>query len=194
MRGAALAVSLLAATALLAGMPGARAETLEEKVAPCLACHGEKGTSEIENTPSLGGQKAPYALIQIYMFRDKLRVFDVMNEMTKAFTDDDLRTVSDFIAKLPPPQPVADAGDAARIERGKALIKQNRCDFCHRPDLAGADSVPHIAAQREDYLLKTLREYKSNTRHGYDGSMAEVLQPIPDKDIVDLAYTIARWK
>jgi cytochrome c553 len=179
--------------AILAAASG-RAETLAEKVAPCLACHGETGTSEIDNTPSLGGQTAPYALIQIFMFRDKLRLFDVMNEMTKGFTDDDLRAVSDFIATLPAPKPVADAADAARLEHGRALIKQNRCDFCHRPDLAGADNVPHIAAQREDYLLKTLREYKSNTRHGYDGSMAEVLDRVPDPDIVDLAYTIARWK
>jgi cytochrome c553 len=192
MRGAVLAVMLVAAAAVAGSR--VQAETLEEKVAPCLACHGEKGTSEIENTPSLGGQPAPYALIQIYMFRDKLRIFEVMNEMTKPLTDDDLRSVSDFIATLPPPPPLVDQADATRIERGKALIKQNRCDFCHRPDLAGAENVPRIAAQREDYLLKTLREYKSNARHGYDGSMAEVLQPIPDKDIVDLAYTITRWK
>jgi len=192
MRGA-LVGTMLVLSAALAATPG-RAGPLEEKVAPCLACHGEKGVSEIENTPSLGGQTAPYALIQIFMFREKLRVFDVMNEMAKSFTDDDLRAVSDFIATLPPPQPLADAGDPARIARGRVLIKQNRCDFCHRTNLAGADNVPRIAAQREDYLLKTLREYKSNARHGYDGSMAEVLQPVPDPDMVDLAYTIARWK
>jgi len=193
MRAALVGMMLVSSAALTAVAP-ARAEPLAEKVAPCLACHGEKGTSEIENTPSLGGQKAPYALIQIFMFREKLRVFDVMNEMAKSFTDDDLRTVSDFIATLPPPLPVADAADATRLERGRALIKQNRCDFCHRTDLAGADNVPRIAAQREDYLLKTLREYKSNTRHGYDGTMAEVLDRVPDPDIVDLAYTVARWK
>jgi cytochrome c553 len=56
--------------------------------------------------------------------------------------------------------------------------------------------VPRIADQRGDYLAKTLlaktlREYKSNTRHGYDDTMAEVLQPITDNQIADLAY-IAR--
>ena len=192
MRDALVGVVLVAAAAL-AVTPG-RAETLEEKLAPCLACHGEKGVSETENIPSLGGQTAPYALIQIFMFREKLRVFDVMNEMAKALSDDDLRAMADRIATLPAPPPVTDEADAARIARGRMLIKQDRCDFCHRPNLAGAENVPHIAAQREDYLRKTLREYKDNTRHGYDGTMAEVLQPIPDQDIVDLAYTIARWK
>src|SRR5712691_10856766 len=67
------------------------AETIAERAAPCLACHGEKGQSETENTPSLGAQQAPYALIQLFMFHEKLRVFEPMNEMAKALSDDDLR-------------------------------------------------------------------------------------------------------
>src|SRR6266478_7206874 len=35
-------------------------------------------------------------------------------------------------------------------------------------------------------LVKALREYKSNTRPGYDASMAEVTQPISDAEILDL--------
>jgi cytochrome c553 len=117
-----------------------------------------------------------------------------MNEMTKAFTDDDLRAFSDFIAKLPPPPASPDAGDPARIAQGSALVTANRCNACHNLDLSGKENVPRIAGQREDYLLKTLREYKSNTRHGYDASMAEVLAPITDAQIVELAYTIARFR
>jgi cytochrome c553 len=60
--------------------------------------------------------------------------------------------------------------------------------------LSGRESIPHIADQREDYLVKTLREYKNNTRRGYDGSMAEVLAPVTDAQIVDLAYAIARFR
>jgi cytochrome c553 len=52
--------------------------------------------------------------------------------------------------------------------------------------------VPNIADQREDYLVKALRGYKDNSRHGYDATMAEVMQPISDDQILDLAYYIAR--
>jgi cytochrome c553 len=168
------------------------AETIQERAAPCLACHGEKGQSETENIPSLGGQQAPYALIQLFMFREKLRTFEPMNEMTKSFTDDDLRTFSDFIATLPKPSPPADAGDPARLQRAQALIQQHRCNACHNTDFSGKDNVPRIADQREDYLAKTLREYKDNSRHGYDGTMAEVLQPVTVEQIADLAYYLAR--
>jgi cytochrome c553 len=168
------------------------AATIAERAAPCLACHGEKGQSETENTPSLGAQQAPYALIQLFMFREKLRAFEPMNEMAKPLSDDDLRVFSDFIATLPKPVPPADAGDPARMQRGEALAQQYRCSSCHNPDFSGRDNVPRIANQREDYLAKTLREYKDNSRHGYDGTMAEALQPVSPEQIVDLAYFLAR--
>ena len=41
--------------------------------------------------------------------------------------------------------------------------------------LSGRENVQHIANQREDYLAKTLREYKNNSRHGYDATMADHL-------------------
>jgi cytochrome c553 len=170
----------------------ARAATVEERAVTCFACHGEHGQSEMENTPSLGGQQAPYALIQLFMFREKLRTFEPMNEMTKSFTDDDLRTFSDFIATLPKPAPPADAGDPARMARGLALAQQNRCNSCHNADFSGKENVPRLANQREDYLAKTLGEYKDNSRHGYDGTMADVMGAVTKEQIVDLAYYIAR--
>jgi len=171
-----------------------KAETIEERAVTCFACHGEHGQSETETTPSLGGQQAPYALIQLFMFREKLRVFDPMNEMAKPLSDDDLRAFSDFIAKLPKPQPPTDAGDPARLQRAQALVQQHRCNSCHNTDFSGKDNVPRIADQREDYLTKTMREYKDNSRHGYDGTMAEVLAPVTTEQIADLAYYLARLR
>ena len=184
--------SLIAVLTLAFLASSVQAETIEERAAPCLACHGEHGRSETENIPSLGGQQPPYALIQLFMFREKLRVFEPMNEMVKPFSDDDLRTVSDFIAKLPKPAPPADTGDPARIQRAQAIATQNHCNSCHKADFSGGDNVPRIANQREDYLAKTLAEYKDNSRHGYDGTMAEALQPVTAEQIADLAYFLAR--
>ena len=172
----------------------ANAETIEERAVTCFACHGEHGQSSTENTPSLGAQQAPYALIQLFMFREKLRDFAPMNDMAKALSDDDLRAFSDFIATMPKPAPPADAGDPARLQRAQALAKQYHCNACHNADFSGRDNVPRIADQREDYLLKTLGEYKDNSRHGYDATMAEVLQPVTPDQIADLAYYIARLR
>src|ERR1700716_4086845 len=176
---------------VLAASPG-HAGVDAERTAACFACHGERGQSETENTPSLGAQQAPYLLIQLFMFREKLRAFEPMNEMTKPLTDDDLRTFSDFLAKLPKPAPSADAGDPARMARAQALAQQHRCNSCHNPAFSRKENVPRIANQREDYLAQTLGEYKDNSRHGYDGSMADVMAEVTPAQISDLAYFLAR--
>jgi cytochrome c553 len=176
---------------LLAALPVA-AGSLEERLAPCLDCHGKQGQSANPEVPSLGAQPAFYVMVQLYMFRERLRIVEPMNEMTKGLSDDDLRSMADFIAKLPPPRPLGEPGDPARLERARALIQQHRCNFCHNTNFAGAENVPRLAGQREDYLVKALREYKNNTRRGYDAAMAEVLYAISDEQILDLAHFLAR--
>ena len=177
----------------LVALPAA-AQTVQERLPTCLACHGEKGQSTLPDVPSLGGQQAFYVTVQLLMFRERMRVADPMNDMAKGLTDDDLRSFADIFAKIPPPQPDAGAVDDARMQRAQALVVQNRCNFCHTPSFAGQDNVPRIADQREDYLVKALRGYKDNSRHGYDASMADVMAPITDEQILDLAYYIARVK
>jgi cytochrome c553 len=172
----------------------ASAETMEERTAACFGCHGEHGQSETAYTPSLGGQQGPYALIQLFMFREKLRTFEPMNDMAKGLSDDDLQKFSDFISRLPKPKPPDEAGDPARMQRGLALAQQNRCNSCHNADFSGKENVPRIGNQREDYLAKTLGEYKDNSRHGYDGTMADVMGSVTKEQIGDLAYYIAHYR
>src|SRR3981081_1970695 len=115
---------IIAALAFAFIATSAGAETIAERAAPCLACHGEKGQSETENTPSLGAQQPPYALIQIFMFREKLRVFEPMNELAKELSDDGLRLFSEFIGKMPKPARRRPRADAARPGAGAAASLQ----------------------------------------------------------------------
>ena len=186
----------LAIGALVAGLAALPlgAQSLDERLPTCFACHGDKGTSQLPDTPSLGAQPAFYTTVQLLMFRDRLRVSEPMNEMTKGLSDADLQRAADIISKLPPPEPVSDNPDAARMERGRALGQQHRCNFCHQSNYAGQENVPRLAGQREDYLLKALRGYKGNSRYAYDAQMSEVVYPLKDEDFADLAYFLARLK
>ncbi len=170
------------------------AQTVKERLPICLACHGENGQSQIEGVPSLGAQQAFYVTVQLLMFREKMRVADPMNDMTKGLSDTDLQGFAEIISQLPAPKPAAGSVDEARMRTRSALIQQNRCNFYHTPNFAGQQNVPRIAGQREDYLVKALRGYKDSSRHGYDGSMAEVMAPITDPQILELAYYMARVK
>jgi cytochrome c553 len=180
--------------ALLAGASPAVSADLSEKTGPCLACHGADGQSQAENVPSLGAQQASYTVIQLYMFREKTRLASPMNEMAAELSDGDLQSIADALAALPAPKPPTDPGDPARVEHARAVAERNRCNSCHRPDFSGRESVPRLADQREDYLLKTLREYKSGARHAYEPIMVEVLQPISDADLAELSYYLAHLR
>jgi cytochrome c553 len=183
-----LALAFLIALAVLP----VSAATIEERLAPCLACHGAKGQSDIPEVPSLGAQPAFYLSVQLFMFRERMRSNEPMNALLKGMSDDDLRRVAETIAKLPPPLPAREPPDPARLERAQALVQQHRCNFCHNPDFSGQENAPRLAGQREDYLVKSLREYKNNSRRAYDPSMADVMPPLTDADILDLAHYLAR--
>jgi len=166
----------------------------EARLAACLDCHGTDGQSVIPEVPSLGGQPVFYLTVQLLMFREKLRVVETMNQVMQGLKDDDLRSMATYLAKLPPPEPAGGPIDPNRTERARALIEEHRCNFCHTRNYSGGENVPRLAGQREDYLVKALREYKNNTRRGYDASMADVLFPISDDQLLDLAYFLARLR
>src|SRR5499427_5208373 len=110
-RGIIVAAAVLCSMAL-----PARTQSLEERLPACLACHGENGQSQTSEVPSLGAEPEFYLTIQLYMFREKLRAVEIMNDVTKGLSDDDLRKLASTIAKLPPPRPGA-AADPVRSER-----------------------------------------------------------------------------
>jgi cytochrome c553 len=185
---------LVIAAALVCIASPVRAQTVAERLAPCLACHGESGTSSTPDVPSLGAQPAYFLLIQLFMFRERLRAIEPMTSMLKGVSDDDLRRMADAIAKLPPPKPEASPADPARVERAQELVAQHRCNFCHNGDYSGQENVPRIAGQREDYLIKALRGYKDNTRRGYDAQMSDVVEPLTDAEFADFVHFLARLK
>jgi cytochrome c553 len=177
---------------VLVGAP-ARAQLAAERLPACLACHGERGTSETERVPSLGAQKPDYLIAQLLMFREKQRTAEPMNDMAAGLSDDDLQELADVISKLPPPEPAAPIEAAAAAE-GRALSARYRCGFCHGADLAGRGQIPGIAGQREDYLALTLKAYKTDARPGYNPAMNEASRDILDEHIPILARYLAQFR
>jgi cytochrome c553 len=161
-------------------------------MAPCLACHGESGQSETPEVPSLGAQPPLYLLSQLVMFRERIRVVEPMTALTKGVADSDLRALANLLAKLPRPHADVAPGDPARMARARALIQEHRCNFCHNADFSGEDNAPRLAGQREDYLLKALRGYKDQSRRAYEPQMADVVYPLTDANLADLAHFLAR--
>jgi len=183
---------LLAALLLLTTAP-ALAETkhFPERRQQCLDCHGANGVSPTPETPSLGGMPEYYALLQLVEFRDGNRRSEVMREIVGDMTDDDLRAAAAFVAEQPRPPAPEETGDPERIQRGAIIVSKHRCTFCHGKKLLGGEQMPPLRHQREDYLLKALRDYKAERRLGDRAAMVEVVTPLTDADLADLAHYLA---
>ena len=191
MRRAAAATLLLAALAAA----GSAAAQATDRFALCAACHGAGGVSSMAETPSLAGQHSFYAITQLFLFRQGRRANPVMTAVAKDMTDADLRAYSELIGKLPPaPMAASAAGaglDATRMARGAAMAKQHQCAACHGDDYAGEKQTPRIGGQREDYLARTLADFKAGQRVGYTSAMNEVLAGVSAEALPDLAYYLA---
>jgi cytochrome c553 len=179
--------------ALLLLVSRADAQSVDERFTVCLACHGADGQSRIPETPSLGGQPTFFVVAQLFLFREGRRDNAAMVASAQGLTNSDLTAFADRVAKLPPPPPSEEAPDAARFTRGRRLTLGHPCGVCHNPDFSGREQMPRLANQREDYLLKAMRDYKSGARLGYGGAMSQELAGLSDQDLIDLAHYLSHF-
>ncbi len=116
-----------------------------------------------------------------------------MQPMAATLKDDDIRNVAAFFAAQKPPRADASAKpDAALVAAGRKVVQANRCVSCHKEDFSGAQATPRVAAQREDYLLKALRDFKAGKRIGGGvAAMSDVVYPLNDDDLRALAHFLS---
>jgi cytochrome c553 len=186
----------LSAVALVAGCAPASAADVAAGRAfaqGCAACHGADGVSTMPLTPSLAGEPDYFIQWQLVFFRNGTRKNEVMGPIAESLNDDEIRNLGAYYASLPPPEPEAVPPGDDLAAAGAKLAFQHRCKSCHGDDFAGAGPAARLAGQREDVLLKALRDFKSGTRVGSGGvaSMADVMYALNDADMQALAHYMA---
>ncbi len=82
------------------------------------------------------------------------------------------------------------AGDAAA---GKAAFAGKGCVGCHGPaGISVAPAYPNLAGQKEQYVVKQLKDFKSGARK--DPTMNAMVAAINDADIDNIAAFLATLK
>ena len=118
-----------------------------------------------------------------------------MTAVAKGMGNDDLRGFSDLIGTLPSAASAQSSpADTATQARGAALAAKLHCAVCHGADFAGAQQVPRLAGQREDYLALALKGFRAASRVGYTSAMSEALAGVTPAELADLAHFMAHFK
>jgi cytochrome c553 len=164
----------------------------KEKAEVCAACHGEAGISQTENIPSLAGQPDQFIQWQLVFFRGGSRKNEQMQPIVEQINNEDIRNLGAYFASLTPPEATQSDDNPDLSKKGAQAAVGRRCASCHTDSFAGTKAVARIAGQREDYLLKALRDYKSGVRSGGGmAAMADVAYPLSEEEITALAHYLA---
>ena len=137
---ACLQIAALPIAAFVFLLTPATAQTIAERLAPCLACHGENGTSTTPDVPSLGAQPAYFMLIQLFMFRERLRNVEPMTAMLKGISDDDAAHHGGRDRQA--------AAAAAGDKSGRSSAQRSRAGAGRRSTAAISATTPTIPASR----------------------------------------------
>ncbi|HEY2248177.1 MAG TPA: c-type cytochrome [Bradyrhizobium sp.] len=184
---------LASAVVLLAMFPAHAADLAagKEKAELCVGCHGENGISQMENIPSLASQQDQFIQWQLVYFRAGSRKNEQMQPIVEQLDNEDIRNLGAYFASLTPAKPPADDNPDLSA-KGKQAAAGRRCASCHTDNFAGTRAVARLTGQREEYLLKALRDYKSGQRvGGGQAVMADVAYPLSEEEIEALAHYLA---
>lgn len=163
----------------------------KQKAEMCVACHGEGGISQIENTPSLAGQGDQFIQWQLVFFRAGTRKNEQMRPIVEQLNNDDIRNLGAYFASLTPPKAKAD-DNPDMSAKGAQAAAGRRCASCHTDNYSGTKAIPRIAGQRQEYLVKALHDYKSGVRSGGGmAAMANVAYSLSEEEIEALAHYLA---
>src|SRR5215471_8682092 len=137
----------------------------KEKAQICAGCHGENGISQTESIPSLAGQPDQFIQWQLVYFRSGARKSEQMQPIAAQIDNEDIRNLGAYFSSLTPPKAPPDDNPNLSKKGAQAAVGR-RCASCHTDTFAGTKAVARIAAQREDYLVKALYDFKSGERSG----------------------------
>jgi cytochrome c553 len=192
MRKALVGATVAAMIALGPASHAADIAAGKEKAELCAGCHGDNGISQTENTPSLAGQLDQFIQWQLVFFRAGTRKNEQMQPVVEQLNNDDIRNLGAYFASLTPPKASKPDDNPDLSKKGAQAAAGRRCASCHGDSFAGTKAVARIAGQREEYLVKALRDYKSGVRAGGAmAAMADVAYPLSEEEIEALAHYLA---
>lgn len=133
--------------------------------ASCNGCHGPKGVSNTQGTPSLAGLQEAYLRSAITTYRNGERQHLMMQTLTRYLSDTDIEKIGLYYAsQTPQASTLAFNGNA---KAGETVTES--CAACHGKDGNSQDAkTPSLAGQNAAYLVSAIKAYANGARKHED--------------------------
>ena len=189
---------LIILAASLVTIGAGNADSGKDKVATCVACHGQDGNSMVGLWPSLAGQNANYLVRQLQHIKSGKRSIAVMAGLLDNFSKEDLDDIAAFYASK---NNTIGQVEADKVELGRKLYYSGSlekgipaCTACHSPKGKGnaPAGYPLLSGQQADYVTKSLKNYRSGERNNDESSqmMMAIAYKLDDVEIDALSSFI----
>lgn len=150
-------------------------DSMEQRVQPCIACHGEQGIDlESGYVPRLHGKPAGYLYNQLVNYREGRRHNRAMRIMVSHLSDEYLWEMAEYFAArdVPYPPPASPPANAQLAARGRSLATEGdpardipACQACHGERLTGVlPNTPGLLGLPSHYLAAQLGAWRAGTR------------------------------
>jgi cytochrome c553 len=168
----------------------AQPPNIEQKAEVCATCHGNKGIPVDKSYPVIWGQHQGYLYLELRDFKSGARKNDLMTAIVADFSRDDMMALAEYFSKKTWPdlrQKPASDSEAAVANRVNVAIG---CTGCHLGQYQGDATVPRLAGQQHDYLLKSMRDFRSRARANNPG-MTDLMKVTAEGDLAPEADFLA---
>ena len=197
-------VLLVAAPLLAHAAPPAPAklpDTMEQRVAACVACHKAKEEGDAF-FPRIAGKPAGYLYNQLLNFREGRRKYPMMSYMVEQLPDAYLREIAQYFSDLHPPYPppAPNSATPAMIERGRVIVHEGdqsqrvpACIACHGEKLTGvAPAIPGLLGLPRDYINAQFGAWRNKVRKAHEPDcMADVANRLSEVDVAAVSGWLA---
>jgi len=168
-------------------------DTLEQRVAACIACHAVKEKQDAY-FPRIAGKPAGYLYNQLLNFRDGRRQYPMMTYMVDHLPDAYLHEIAQYFSDQHPPYPPPQPGTSsqAALARGQLLVQHGdaakkipACVACHGAQLTGvAPAIPSLVGLPSDYINAQFGAWKNKVRRANaPDCMAVIASRLSDSDV-----------
>ena len=179
-------------------------DTLQQRIASCVACHGVhgEGTPESGFFPRLAGKPAGYLTRQLKDFQDGLRKYGPMEYTVRQLSPEYMHEIAEYFStqevpynRSPMPRLSADA-----LKRGEQLVTYGdpsqqipACSACHGSELTGVQpDIPGLVGLPYDYISSQLGSWRTKTRGTVaPDCMAEIANRLSASDISAVSAWLA---
>jgi len=157
----------------------------------CNSCHGEDGMAVYPLAPNLAGQNPVYIIDQLQRFSDGRRDDYLMSNLAKTFTLEDKIMIALYYADME--MKPTGGGNLALLPEGTKIYKEV-CLKCHGENGRGQEGYARLAGQRQDYVVKMLKEFRDRTGRRINLWMTSVAINLSERDMEAVATYLANLR